>query len=460
MRLILGGSQYSHIGYPALVFYLVAGIGFTLIFFRPFWAFLFSVFCFTARDFHAAVFTRPSPFGSYLNLNDLLLWIALIALFIESIRKKKTMWAPPILLAIFGLIIIGDFQSIFKYGLCENVLRRIWSTAIFPIMFLIATNTIYNTKRAKKFYWALFFGATLAATTHMIFIYQRISLYGPNMETLRTISYSANCGSPILIGSIFVLLNLELGYLRKTLYHIGLILLGLSILFSFTRSLWVISIISFIFLPFLIRKKVSFSRISIKIGVGIGIGILLVLFLFPKLELGNMLTERVRSFTHRESFAGSYRARSEGTQTELNTWFNNSSLILGVGSCLPQEFMDKRYDYTGALGHVAYSIYLANYGLLGLLIYLVFLNILTIKTGRYYYLKHLDNYGKVIAIIGVAAAIMNISGFFTSTCYLGATTQVEGLLYGAIWGLHRGYSKDKDTKYHENEAINSITKTN
>lgn len=439
MRLILGGSQHLHIGYPAFLFYLVAGIGLTLIFFRPFWAFLFSVFCLTARDFHAAVFARPSLFGPYVNLNDLLLWIALIALLVEIIRKKKKMWVPPILLAIFGLIIIGDFQSIFKYGFSENVLRRIWSTAIFPIMFFIAANMIYNTKRAKKFYWALFFGATLAAITHMIVIYHRIALQGQitDPSTIRTISFSINCGSAIFIGSIFVLLDLKLGSLRKNLYYIGLILLGLSILFSFTRSLWVPLAIAFIFLPFLIRKEVFFSRISIKIGAGIGVSILLVSLLFPKLELGEIITKRVQSFIHQETFTESYRTRSEGAKTELNTWLK-SSLILGVGNCLPQEFMNKKYDYTGALNHVAYSTYLAHYGLLGLIIYLIFLNILTIRVGRNYYLKHPDDYGGGIAIIGVAAAIMNISGFLTSASLLGATTQVVGLLYGAVWGLYHG----------------------
>jgi len=439
MRLILGGSQHLHIGYPAFVFYLVAVIGFTLMFFRPFWAFLFSVFCLTARDYHAAVFTRPSLLGSYVNLNDLLLWIALIALFIEIIRKKKKMGIPPILLAIFVLIIIGNFQSIFKYGFSENVLRRIWSTAIFPIMFFIAANMIYNNKRAKKFYWALFFGATFAAITHMAFIYHRIALQGQitDPSTIRTISFSINCGAPILIGSIFVLLNLKLGRIKKTLYYISLILLGLSLLFSFTRGLWITFVISFIFLPFLIRKKVVFSRISIKIVAGVGVSILLVSLLFPKLESGEMMTKRVQSFVHQETFTESYRTRKEGAETELDTWLNGS-LILGVGSCLPQEFMDERYDYTGALNHVAYSTYLAHYGLLGLSIYLILLNILTIRVGRNYYLKYPDEYGGGIAIIGMAAAIMNFSGFLIAASLLGATTQVVGLLYGAVWGLYHG----------------------
>ena len=439
MRLIFGGSQHSHIGYPAFLFYLVAGIGFTLIFFRPFWAFLFSVFCLTARDFHAAVFTRASLFGPYVNLNDLLLWIALIALLIETIRKKKNIWVPPILLAIFGLIIIGDFQSIFKYGFSENVLRRIWSTAIFPIMFLIAANMIYDTKRAKKFYWTLFFGAALAAITHMIFIYHRITLYGQITDPgkIRTISYSANCGAPILIGSIFVLLNLELGFLKKPLYYIGLILIGLSLLLNFSRGLWVTIVIAFIFSPFLIRKKVLFSRISIRIGASIGVAILFVLLLFPKLELGEMIIGRLQSFTQHKTFVESYQTRNEGAKTEFDTWLN-SSLILGVGSCLPQEFMDKRYDYTGALNHVAYSTYLAHYGLLGLLIYLVLLNFFTIRIGQNYYLKSTNDYVRGLVLIGVVSAMMNFSGFLTSSSLLVATTQVIGLLYGVVWGLHHG----------------------
>jgi len=74
-------TQNTHVGYPLIFFYLVAVVGIILVIFRPYWAFLFSLFCLAARNFHAAVYTRTLFFGPYLNLNDLLEWIAIYLLW-------------------------------------------------------------------------------------------------------------------------------------------------------------------------------------------------------------------------------------------------------------------------------------------------------------------------------------------------------------------------------------------
>ncbi|HEC92923.1 MAG TPA: hypothetical protein ENI51_08045, partial [Candidatus Atribacteria bacterium] len=126
MKWLLFPPYLVHAGYPLLVFYLIALVGFVLIIVRPYWALLFAVFCLASRNFHAAVFTRTPLLGPYVNLNDLLQWIAIFAMLFELFNTRKRIWAPKILLALFGLIIIGDLQSLLKYGFAENVLRRIW----------------------------------------------------------------------------------------------------------------------------------------------------------------------------------------------------------------------------------------------------------------------------------------------------------------------------------------------
>jgi hypothetical protein len=78
------------------------------------------LFCLSARNFHAAVYTRTEFLGPYLNLNDLLLWIAFFAMVTELFKKGKALWMPKILLAIFALLLIGDLQSLFKYGFIEE----------------------------------------------------------------------------------------------------------------------------------------------------------------------------------------------------------------------------------------------------------------------------------------------------------------------------------------------------
>ena len=96
---------------------------------------------------------------------------------------------------------------------------------------------------------------------------------------------------------------------------------------------------------------------------------------------------------------------------------------------------------TGALGHVAYSAYLAHFGLIGLLTYGFLLPYLTIKVGRRYYLHHTYDYGGAIAITAMALAFFDVFTLLSSNHYIASTSQVQGLIYGALWGLSRSSSR-------------------
>ncbi|HEB74537.1 MAG TPA: hypothetical protein ENJ03_04885, partial [Candidatus Desulfofervidus auxilii] len=221
----------------------------------------------------------------------------IFAMVMEFFRYRRKIWAPGVLLALFGLIIIGDLQSIFKYGLAENVMRRIWSTAIFPIMFLVSCNMVFSEDRARKSYWALFIGAVLAAIQHIIYVRALPSYILENKYIfIRTISYSMSGGSSILV-AFMVHPFTEFRGLKLFGYHTGLTLIGLSCVLSLTRGLWVIMVATIILFPLFLYKKIFISRSSVNMA-GIFIGILLIVsLLFPSLRFREMMSERFRSFT-------------------------------------------------------------------------------------------------------------------------------------------------------------------
>lgn len=454
MEYLKTAFQYTHIGYPSLFFYIIAIVGFLLCLIHPKKAFIFSIFCLTARNFHAAVFTRPTPLGPYLNLNDLLLWISLFSLIIETIKTKRRFWAPKILIAIFILVLIGDIQSIFNYGLIEETMRWIWFTAIFPIMFFIAVNMVNNEKGANNFYWALYLGSVIAAIQHMIFIYYRGQYHlMSDPSEIRTISYLMSGGLFLVIASLFDRSLKNFKRWKLIIFYMGLALVALSYILSFTRGTYVAMIILFIVLPLIL--KVKFNKIIYSTSILTLMALLIVNILFPKIELGDLIAKRFKSFIYPETFSIAYETRHLGAKTEFGLWLD-SPIVIGHGATLPPDIVEiSREDVyqTGALSHVGITTYLAHYGILGLLIYVIFLPILTIKIATRYYYVHSDDYGGKIALIAIACALADLIASLSSHHQLGATSHITGLIYGAIWGLYHAERKSTRFQKLKNENI-------
>lgn len=449
MDFLITATQYTHVGYPLIFFYLIALVGIVLAVFRPYWAFLFALFCLAARNFHAAVFTRPPIFGPYLNLNDLLLWIALFAMIFEILRTRKMIWMPKILFAIFVLVFIGDIQSLFKYGTEEHVLRRIWSTAIFPILFLVSANMVKNEERAKLFYWALFWGAVVAAIQHMYFIWN-VSYHGMAGEAqIRTISYGYSGGLYLVIAAIFIKKEKGMNRLQSIIYFAGIALIGLSYVLNLTRGVYVIAIASLLVLAFLLKREYKAHKTVYNIVLTSILAIFIVSIIFPNLDVKTILNKRFESFIYKDTFEKAYDTRKMGTRTELELWMNGT-IIFGEGSSLPPEHESAEPEITGALYHVGYSTYLVHYGLAGLAIYAILLPIMSIAIARRLYGKHLTDYRGRIALIAMTCALFDIFSLPTSHHHILPLSHIIGLIYGAMWGVYRaGKLEERAEAFHK-----------
>lgn len=435
MEFLRTPTQYTNFGYPIVFFYVIALIGLFLIVYRPYWAFLFALFCLAARNFHSAVFTRTPIFGPYLNLNDLLLWISLFAMMLEVLKKGK-IYTPKILLAILGLLIIGDLQAIIKFGFTEEVLRRIWQFAIFPILFLVSTNIVTNIERAKSFFLVLFCGGIIASLQHIYYIIS-VASYGLSSGLeIRTISYIMSGGLYLIIALIFSKLRIRLRVFKINFYYLGMALIIFSYIMSLTRSMYVAVLCVFITMPFLLPKGSTRGAIY-RTAIVTTFVLLLIQMFFQNLDVFGIINERLKSFMYSETFQESYKTRFVGQQTEIDLWLN-SSIIFGLGSSLPPKVVYSPVEEFGALYHVGYSTYLAHFGIAGFIIYAILLPFLTVKIAKKYYTEHIFDYGGMVAIMGISISLFSFFTLPTSYHYLGATSHIDGLIYGAIWGLHRG----------------------
>ena len=447
-------TAYSMKGYPLIVFYAIGLTGFLLVVFRPYWAFLFAVFCLAARNFQAAVFTRSPLLGQYCNLNDLLMWIGLLALLRLAFQERE-LWAPKILVAILAINFFGAFDSLFEYGFIAHVQRSLWAAAIFPTMFLVAANLVSSQEKARYFYWALFTGALLAAIQHLFLVDSQINVRGASAGEfdIRSISYIFSGGIFLAVSAIFInVRRLVLRPLIGLIWLGGIGLIALSYLLSFTRTLWVgtaVSVLGVWLVTSWQSRQISrvFSRsiyAVFALFLVIACTFTISAALFPHLDLEGMVMKRLDFLEHRDVFDKSYETREQGFRTEINLWLEGS-MLWGVGTTMPPALAEasipgkgERADLNiGALGHVGLSSYLARFGLLGLIVYGLLLPLLTIKAGKIIYSEHRRDYTGALALAAMALGFYDMATIFSSNHYLGATSHIPGLIYGALWGLSR-----------------------
>ena len=431
-------------GYPVEVFYLAALIGVVLLLVRPRWALPFIVFGLAVRHFHMAAFTRIPALGEYLNLNDLFLWIG-VAAMVRLIWGNRRLWAPNILLAIFGILVLGTFQVLFQYGFNRDVMQELWRSWVFPIAFLVSANLVRDSQDARLFFWALFLGALGAALTHLLFIQYRIETYGASLGYMRTISFGMSGGIFLVVSAFFIDMRKVFRNFHLFLFWIiGTSIIAISYLLSFTRTWWVGACLAGIALGILFYREQG--KTSYRFGYSLVLLVIMVLafgvtnkVFLSGVNLTKTIDERADFVRYEDTFEEAYQTRESGMETELEMW-KNGTIIWGVGASYPPSIREASIEDTGAVGHVAYSVYLAHFGLIGLLIYGFLLPYLTIKVGRRYYLHHPYDLGGVIAITAMALAFFDFFTLLSSNHYIASTSQVQGLIYGALWGLSRSSS--------------------
>ena len=251
----------------------------------------------------------------------------------------------------------------------------------------------------------------------------------------------------------------------------GIVLIAFSYLLSFTRTLWVGTAVSVLGVWLVTSwqspqiSRVFFRSIYAVFALFLIIACTFTISaaLFPHLDLEGMVMERLDFLEHRDVFEKSYETREQGFRTEINLWLEGS-MLWGVGTTLPPELAGAAIPIKGrtvdlnigALGHVGFSSYLARFGLLGLIVYWLLLPLLTIKAGKIIYSEYSRDYAGALALAAMALGFYDMATIFSSNHYLGATSHIPGLIYGALWGLSRrelapgnvALMKPKPRKFH------------
>lgn len=427
-------------GYPQFVMLLVLGLGIPLAFVRPFAAFALAVFLITAADITMFHKTRTAMLGPFLNLADLCVLLALLALLLEKYHTKEPFRLPQILALMLFVLIIGATQSLWLYGFSRNTMASIRYALDVPVAFLLGANFVTSTARARKLIVVFLCGAAAAALQHILFVASVWRSKGLSMDTyhmMRTISFGAGAlPSAFLIAATVWRLPGRAG--RRGLGIVFYLLFLATLLLNQTRSLWVATAAA-IPVVVLALRGVGWMRVGLRLALG---GAVVVLFLgvlcrslMPGLDISKLAGHRMTTLAAADALASGTNSRERAFRIEMRDWFDGT-LVLGRGLGFFQKYpegVSKDPLQKVAFGHLGYVTYLSQLGLIGLLVYGLCLPLSVFRNGWWLWRHAEPEALRYLGLLGIASIVCLSIMFTMSAQFLILGVFAPGVLYGALW---------------------------
>lgn len=438
--------------YPEILIYIAFAIGIVTIFVRPYLAFLFSAFAISSLNLSAAFFTR-TMFGPYLNLVDSLIIVMLGALAVQllSQRGRKLIFPRPVVLIIICWV-IGASLGFWAQGLRYEVAREARWALNLPISILIGTNFVTDIDRARGFTRALFGGALLGALQHLFWVraadWEEISLYSTTavMNSIRNIGFLF---SPI--SYFFVAFTYDTSYfnrrrpwIERLIILVGAVLFITSIFLNMTRSHWIAVAAAILGVTMILKGAKRILRLGGLLLVLLILALIIFPVLIPQLDPVDIAVSRYQSIADQAIRYQTTVTRINALSVEGRAWIDGGPIVWLFGNGFGYRWADQwRIPYGAtssegervAWGHVGYISYLANLGILGLLVYGFYIPLKSISLGRQVCEEGVSPSTKLLGTIILASGIASPINFFISGSYLQPEMIVPGLLLGAGIGI-------------------------
>jgi hypothetical protein len=404
-------------------------VGLVLVVFRPYRAFLYSLFIPPAFGLRSLLFGRVEELGSYFNLFDACMLVALFAFMWE---RKKSLLLPAPALALVAVLLMGFINSLslgFPYQAFQG-LR--WALNV-PVLFILTANMVQgDAERIKSLLLTLLAAAVIAEVQHFIFVMP--STEGGALQ--RTVAFTLACSYVWLVAGPYVtdgritkpLVQLSIGslFLMGNIFHqtrsIALGVLGALVLYYgwFVRGVNVFQ-----------GKRLRFSLYPVTgglllAGVIVGHGVIT--------SYSDRITGTMDST---DRTAQSIDSRVLAYQVEMKDWLAGN-IIIGRGLNYYRK-VHGQYSLPSqsgiAYGHLGYIAYLSQLGLIGFIVY-----------GFYFPLAVLRRARRLIKLPGLSPPATHLV-LLTGACFLVQSliylfsgsflliTFIPGILAGAAWSI-------------------------
>jgi hypothetical protein len=428
-------------GYSPVLILILLGVGIPLAVVRPYRALLLALTVVTAGNVPRFNQTRLPGLGPFFNMADACLLVMAAAFFFDRIARKKPVRIPQVVGLLILVIGIGAIQSIWKLGWTYETLRAFRWALELPVSIFLGANLVTSSRRAKFLIAALLCANTLSVAQHLLFVvslWHTMSLTMENYAAMRTIAYGGLSGSFLLTAVVWK----PPATRRKRGLLLALGVLYLTGLFlNQTRSLWLVlagavpCLMILFRVRFRLRQVLMYCLLLYVVGTGLAYGMRRAM---PGIDPVRLVQERFGSLLNPNTRSGSQTAtRSREFDVEMSQWFEGT-LVFGRGLYFFQTIENRpeggKYI---AFGHLGYVTYLAQLGLVGLIVYGFYLPLSVIRDGRSLWWRSGSPAVRYLGLLGTASMVHLWIGFLVGSNLLGAGTMIIGVIYGSMWGMAR-----------------------
>jgi hypothetical protein len=429
----------SSLGYPLVLLVLFLAVGIPLALFRPFAAFLLSIFITMSANFSMMTFTRMPGLDEFFNAHDACLLVAALAALVYSLKTRR-IFIHPLVVPLVLVLLIGAFISLSyvtdaPFGAnSASLLRPLRWALTFPIYLLCGAWIIDSPSRMQQFLLVVFIASVTAAFHHFVHILSVGRVFSSNnIPYLRTVFYTQSAG----IVFVIVLLaggNLPVIFGRKNvrgyLFTLGCAAIAVSYLLTQTRSILIAAMVA-LALSIVIRAGASLVLdVLLRLTLG-GLVVVIAVLTFGQVSGQFDFTPIVGRLGSLEDVS-----RANALRSEYEDWLASPESVI-VGNGLAYFAMTGEVSLTNpnemvAWGHLGYITTLSQFGVFGFLIYYFVLPVAVFAT--FVKLRRRPDeafYGFSSLVFAYTVYVLVLHAL--SGSFLQQQTAIYGLLFGCAW---------------------------
>ena len=228
--------------------------------------------------------------------------------------------------------------------------------------------------------------------------------------------------------------------------------MSVSVLLNQTRSQWIAVVIGTLAVALITKRTAILGKSVLALSAFLLLSSPVLSYYLPAMDPVSILTTRYTTLADDALRMQTTVTRQNQIRVELDLWQQSGPIGWLLGQGFAYRWADSIVAIYGsrsdegervAWGHVGYVTYLSNLGILGFIVYGVYITASIARTSYYLFLNSVEKSFQLISLWALIAVIVNAVNFSMSASYLQPELIVVGLIYGSVYGIIRGQKHEE-----------------